>query len=155
MCAMSKFILEVVGNEEEEEMKRRREFRPCLSVLHLPVRNNITILALTIGSAVRPVPLPEDIASRSWKDQLMIVRTEIEKHQARWARWPGMELLGGIRGYWYEQTFDNAIFLSPQGQVRDCPAGLVTGHFSVRVGKKSLDAPAAQRLFGVTDDVEE
>ena len=141
--------------EEERRLQEeqcRRDFRPCLRILHPPLRGSIFILAITVGPAVEPIPLPEDIASRPWGEQLATVRAEIRKHQDRWTE--RMSCLGGIKAYEYKQTFDDSVFFSPEGEVIDCPDGVETGSFGVRVANKDLSAPAAQRLFGIADDSE-
>ena len=76
------------AREEQQriEAKRRGEFQPCLLVLHPSPRHSITILAMTLGGTVEPVPLPEDIAERAWREQQMIVRSKICRHQERSAK---------------------------------------------------------------------
>lgn len=145
--------------EQEAEDERRRleererlEFRPCLRVWHSPPHGSISILALAVGLAVEPVPLPEDIASLSWTEQLNLVREEIRKHQHRWAE--RMSRLLEAKAYEYEQTFDDSVFFSLEGEVIDCPDGVVTGTFGMRLGNKNLSARTAQTVFGIRDDPE-
>jgi hypothetical protein len=137
---------------QEEELNREAEaraaFRPHIKpVTYRPPLGQITITAVTVGSAVNPIPLPENIASLSQAEQRNIVRWAITEHQKAWADRVAKSGLRRILGYEYARTYDDRVFLSPDGEPAERPAEGAVGSFYVRVGHKVVDANVARRVF--------
>jgi hypothetical protein len=144
-------LKETQGREAVAEAGRK-EFHPCLRILHAPPAGNLAILAVTLGAALDPIALPDDITGRTWEEQSRIVRAEIQQHQEKYEEHPAIRLLGGIKGYSYESAPGKAVCFSPEGQITDRPKDAVAGDFYIRVGGKTLSARAAQRILGITGD---
>jgi len=106
---LAQSITETEAQKKDEFNTAEREaFVPCIRVIHLSVRIikcPLFMLSFTLGGAVTPLRLPDDIARIPITERMGIICSLVRAHYEKYANNAGIELLKGIKGYYCELQY--------------------------------------------------